>query len=81
MREYFEQPVVMLVDDDGLQKKLPMNPVASLFYDSVATGNYIVGDVLLAVQTGEDIVAPSQEDLDWWKMMLIRDFYLQERIG
>lgn len=79
MRDYFEQPVVMPVDEDGFGKKLPMNPVASLFYGSITTGNYIVGDVLLAVQMGEDIVAPSREDLDWWMMMLKRDFYLQER--
>ena len=41
MRDYFEQPVVMLVDEDGFRKKLPMNPVASLFYGSITTGNYM----------------------------------------
>ena len=29
-----------------------------------------------AIQMGEDIVAPSRENLDWWRMMLKRDFYL-----
>ena len=81
MEDYFEQQVVMLVDDDGFRKNLPMNPVASLFYGSAISGNYIVGDILLAVQMGEDIVAPSQEELGRWREILKRDFYLQERIG
>lgn len=77
MEDYFEQQV----DDDGFRKNLPMNPVASLFYGSAISGSYIVGDILLALQMGEDIVAPSQEELGRWREMLKRDFYLQERIG
>lgn len=78
--DYFGRPVVMLVDDDGIRKHLPMNPVASLFYGAGRSGSYIYGDVILAVRAGEDIVAPAVDEMQEWRDRLMRDFWLTEKI-
>ena len=63
--------IVMLVDEEGLLKELPLNPVASFFYEGL-----IVGDFLLAQIVGEDWTAPAQvEEL---KNRLLSIFQLHE---
>ena len=46
--------IVMLVDEEGLLKELPLNPVGSFFYEGL-----IVGDFLLAQIVGEDLDSSS----------------------
>lgn len=57
MFDYFGKPVMMLVDEEGILKQLPLNRTGSRFY-----GYPIVGDFILAVPTYEDIVAPDETD-------------------
>ena len=70
---YFGKPVMMLVDEEGILKQLPLNRTGSRFY-----GYPVVGDFILAVPTYEDIVAPDETDLIEWKERLIRDQNLKE---
>ena len=70
---YFGRVVMMLVDEEGILKQLPLNRTGSRFY-----GYPIVGDFILAIPVGEDIVAPSTEELAEWKEHLIRDQNLKE---
>ena len=49
MFDYFGKPVMMLVDEEGILKQLPLNRTGSRFY-----GYPIVGDFILAVPTYED---------------------------
>ena len=44
LRDYFKTKVVMIVDEEGLVKNLPMNPMGCYFYDTDKHGNPIVGD-------------------------------------
>ena len=73
MFDYFGKPVMMLVDEEGILKQLPLNRTGSRFY-----GYPIVGDFILAVPVHEDIVAPDAEELAEWKERLIRDQNLKE---
>lgn len=45
--DYFKTKVVMIVDEEGLVKNLPVNPMGCYFYDTNKHGNPIVGDVIL----------------------------------
>lgn len=57
MESYFmDLSVIMLVDEEGIIKGLPVNFVGSTLYGTVVHGNPIVGDILFAVAAGEDIV-------------------------
>lgn len=42
--DYFKTKVVMIVDEEGLVKNLPVNPMGCYFYDTNKHGNPIVGD-------------------------------------
>ena len=46
MYDYFKAPVLMLVDEEGLIKNLPVNAVASHFYGYQKHGCTIAGDAL-----------------------------------
>ena len=73
MADYFKDPsVIMLVDEEGLIKELPLNPVGSALYRSV-----IAGDPIFAQVRGDDIVAP--DDVKELKDRLLHTFIgLQE---
>ena len=73
MTDYFRDPsVIMLVDEEGLIKELPLNPVGSALYQGV-----IAGDLIFAQVRGEDIVAP--DDAEALKDRLLHTFIgLQE---
>lgn len=60
MEDYFKDPsLIMLVDEEGRIKKLPVNPVGCTLYRGI-----IAGDLIFARIAGEDIVAPDDaEDL------------------
>lgn len=75
MDAYFKDPsIVMLVDEEGLLKRLPMNVFGSLMYGAAEHGHLIVGDLILAKVVGEDITAP--DDAEALKSKLLRDFSL-----
>lgn len=58
MADYFKDPsVIMLVDEEGLIKELPLNPVGSALYQGA-----IAGDLILSRVQGEDIVAPDNPE-------------------
>ena len=61
MADYFKDPsLIMLVDEEGRIKKLPVNPVGCTLYRGI-----IAGDLIFARIAGEDIVAPDDaEDLN-----------------
>ena len=73
MTDYFHDPsVIMLVDEEGRIKGLPLNPVGSALYRGV-----IAGDLIFARIAGEDIVAP--DDAEELKDRLLHTFIgLQE---
>lgn len=54
MYDFFEDMVVMIVDDSGLAENKPVNPVASYFYGADRHGYVIVGDILLGVERNPD---------------------------
>lgn len=60
MKDYFKDPsLIMLVDEEGRIKELPVNPVGCTLYRGI-----IAGDLIFARIAGEDIVAPDDaEDL------------------
>ena len=62
MYEYYKAPVIMLVDEEGLWKRLPLNVVGSYFYGTQEHGNPIAGDVLLALVVGEDFTGFTESD-------------------
>lgn len=78
MNEYFEQSVLMLVDEEGLIKGLPVNQLGCIFYGTPEHGHPIVGDVILAVIQWEDIVEVSEPE----KLMdrLLEDFDFLQRV-
>ena len=72
---YFGSPdIVMLVDEEGLLKGLPVNTFGSVMYGTAEHGHPIVGDLILAKVVGEDIAAP--DDAEALKSKLLRDFPL-----
>lgn len=78
LQSYFGLNVLMVVDEEGIIKGLPMNPVGSLFYGTATHGNPIVGDVLLAVANGEEWRAPDEDQIEEWQARLKKDFWLKE---
>lgn len=74
MFDYFRMPVVMLVDEEGLLKGLPVNLVGCYFYDSLKHGNPIVGDILLCLQVGCDFEGFDQEQALEVKEQIYEDF-------
>lgn len=80
MADYFKKPVLMLVDEEGLLKGLPMNTTGSLLYGTAFHGHPIVGDILFVLAAGEDFAAPDTDELKEWKERLERDYWLKEDI-
>lgn len=78
MFDYFRMPVVMLVDEEGLLKSLPINLVGCYFYDSFKHGNPIVGDILLCLRVGCDLEGFSQEQAWEIKEQIFEDFEILE---
>lgn len=77
MKKYFSDPsTIMMVDEEGLLKSLPMNFFGSLMYGLLEHGCPIVGDLILAKIVGEDITAP--DDAELIKDKILRDFPVME---
>lgn len=78
MYEYYKAPVIMLVDEEGRCKCLPLNVVGSYFYGTQEHGNPISGDVLLALVVGEDFTGFTESDAKQWRDKLLNDFTVLE---
>lgn len=59
MADYFKDvSMIMLVDEEGLIKGLPVNSLGCALYGTPQHGCPIVGNLIFARIAGEDIVAP-----------------------
>lgn len=77
MYDLFRETVVMIVDESGAIKNLPINPVASILYGVQYHGYAIYGDILFAKQNGPDI--EPLENAELVKFFLKNHFpFLQE---
>lgn len=73
MADYFHDPsVIMLVDEEGIIKGLPLNLVGSALYGTAKHGIPLVGDLIFGIAAGEDIVAP--DDVEGLKERLLHTF-------
>lgn len=63
MVNYFKDPsIIMLVDEEGLIKELPVNALGCALYGTPQHGHPIVGDLIFARISGEDIAAPDDAE-------------------
>lgn len=74
--DYFKTKVVMIVDEEGLVKNLPVNPMGCYFYDTNKHGNPIVGDVILGLLVGFDMhaIGLGDRDAEQWMEKMLKDF-------
>ena len=76
MADYFKDPsVIMLVDEDGHHKELTENAIGTSFLAPAPRTKCvvpIVGDLIFAQISGEDIVAP--DDAEQLKLMILNRF-------
>lgn len=79
MHEYFKAPVLMLVDEEGLLKRLPINEVASHFYGYQEHGHIIAGDAIFAISLGENMTGFGDRDSEQWMNKMLNDFPVLER--
>ena len=76
MYDFFEDMVVMIVDDSGLKENRTVNLVASFFYGVDQHGGVIAGDILLGVQRGSDVLPPDYAE-ELLQLLLLRFPMLQ----
>lgn len=63
MVDYFgDGSMITLVDEEGLLKGLPVNSLGCALYGTPQHGCPIVGDLIFARISGEDIVAPDNPE-------------------
>ena len=74
MHEYFKAPVLMLVDEEALLKRLPINEVASHFYGYQNHGHIIAGDAIFAISLGENMTGFGDRDSEQWMNKMLNDF-------
>ena len=74
MHKYFKAPVLMLVDEEGLFKRLPVNEVASHFYGYQEHSHIIAGDAIFAISLGEDMTGFGERDSEQWMNKMLNDF-------
>lgn len=74
MYDYFKAPVLMLVDEEGLIKNLPVNAVASHFYGYQKHGYIIAGDAIFAISLGENMTGFGERDSEQWMQKMLNDF-------
>lgn len=74
--KFFGGRILLLVDEEGRLKGLPLNPAGSWLYGTPVHGYPIVGDFILACIQGEDFVAP--DNLQEIKTQMIEFFHLKE---
>ena len=79
MSNYFQKPVIMLVDEDGHFKNLPLNRFGSWMYDMPRHGSPILGDALLAEARYEDIMAVQEPEKLMEKLLNDFEFLKKEK--
>lgn len=80
MFNYFKQPMLMIVDEEGHLKGLPHNVLGNYFYDTIRHGCPIAGDFILAVPVGKLLLG--LEDAEAMKKQLLKDFrFLEEKVN
>ena len=79
MNNYFQGPVIMLVDEEGHFKNLPLNRFGSWMYDMPRHGSPILGDVLLAEARYEDIMAVQEPEKLMEKLLNDFEFLKKEK--
>ena len=63
MQAVFEdENLIMIVDESGRLKNLPENMLGSVLYGMARRGNPIVGDIIFAKISGENIVGPDDPE-------------------
>ena len=74
--DYFKTKVVMIVDEEGLVKNLPVNSMGCYFYDTNKHGTPIVGDVILGLLVGfdMDVIGLGDRDAEQWMEKMLKDF-------
>lgn len=50
LNSYFNEKVVMVMDEEALLKDLPVNQFGSFFYGSIVHGHPICGDIILFIR-------------------------------
>lgn len=75
------QPYCMIVNDEGLLKKLPLNRAGSLLYGTQFHGSPIVGDIVIMAEgwtpEGRDIVGIPEECAEKVAQEFIKSFKLK----
>lgn len=77
--DYFKAPVVMIVDEEGAIKDLPVNTIGCYFYNISRHGCPIVGDMILGLLVGPDITGLGDRDAEQWMEKMLKDFPELER--
>ena len=77
--DYFKAPVVMIVDEEGVIKDLPVNTIVCYFYNISRHGCPIVGDMILGLLVGPDITGLGDRDAEQWMEKMLKDFPELER--
>ena len=72
MAKIFSPDIIMLVDEDGLMKGLPVNMLGCTLYGTAVHGSPIVGDLVFAKAMGEDITGV--DDPEKLKSYLLKIF-------
>lgn len=73
MRTVFgDDNLIMIVDESGLLKNLPLNMLGCVLYGTNKHGSPIVGDLIFARVQGEDIVG--LDDPEQLKQVLLNKF-------
>lgn len=77
MWDYFKHPIMLICDEEGHCKGLPINRFGSWLYDTEKHGWPIAGDIILAVPYGPEILG--LENAAQIYVKLLDDFaYLEE---
>nr|DAN92180.1 MAG TPA: protein of unknown function (DUF3846) [Caudoviricetes sp.] len=74
LRDYFKASVVMIVDEEGVIKDLPVNTIGCYFYNTSKHGCPIAGDMILGLLVGPDITGLGDRDAEQWMEKMLKDF-------
>lgn len=77
--DYFKTKVVMIVDEEGLVKNLPVNTIGCYFYNTSKHGCPIAGDMILGLLVGPDITGLGDRDAEQWMEKMLKDFEFLEK--
>ena len=79
LRDYFKASVVMIVDEGGVIKDLPVNTIGCYFYNTSKHGCPIAGDMILGLLGGPDITGLGDRDAEQWMEKMLKDFEFLEK--